>query len=399
MWTAADAKATMLHDPSIAEEAGLFSTLTDLLREKKESAFKINPWVGVAAGVAGITALVAKLLASTDFDFKLPSLSDIKAKVLGPETVEAKDQTQAVAAPSAPVVSKAELDQLQVTEPTQPVMSIIDNAAKVVGIDKALLLAIAHQESRFNVNAKAKTSSALGLFQLVSGTWQELVKKYGKQYGITNRDIKVPEKNAILGACYVRDIVRSLRKTLGKEPSVTDVYAGFFLGATGARMLLDSLKGAPTAIAAEVMPRAAKANKNIFFTAKGVPKTVAEVYATLYGKVGKQYLKFAQQTNTPVTMAAADTTVLLPDNTAKSSPSVTAAAPTFSGGPAKTTVANTEAVPVSFDSLPKQPVQVAIAPTEASQQSSGVALSGPSPKKQPSDYYRTSNGNVLALTG
>jgi soluble lytic murein transglycosylase-like protein len=173
----------------------------------------------------------------------------------------------------------------------------IDEASKTVGVDRALMYAIAKQESNFNPEAKAGTSSAKGLYQFISGTWNDMVKKYGKDYPILKE--KGPEDanaSAIAGALFIKENSAILSKA--KIPvDATSVYAAHFLGAGGARTLFTA---DPNKKAADIMPAAASANEFIFYEKtdkkidKNKPRTVKQVINVLFEKVGQYQEKYAQ---------------------------------------------------------------------------------------------------------
>src|SRR4051794_40209332 len=56
-------------------------------------------------------------------------------------------------------------------------------AAEATGADPAYMLALADKESTFVHQAKAKTSSAVGLFQFLEGTWLRALNAYGAKHG------------------------------------------------------------------------------------------------------------------------------------------------------------------------------------------------------------------------
>jgi len=177
--------------------------------------------------------------------------------------------------------------------------SAIDNASKLVGVDRALMYAMAKQESGFNPAAGAKTSSAKGLYQFISGTWAEMVKRYGTKYPILNKGPYDPEANAIAGALFIKDNSAILAKS--KIPiNATNIYAAHFLGASGATTLLTAN---PDADATKLMPKAAAANEYIFYKTSGKqilkdqPKTVSQVVETLFQKVGQYQEKYSQVLN------------------------------------------------------------------------------------------------------
>ena len=58
----------------------------------------------------------------------------------------------------------------------------IHRAAASTGVDFSYLLGQARIESGFNPNARAKTSSATGLFQFIDQTWLGTVKQHGAKH-------------------------------------------------------------------------------------------------------------------------------------------------------------------------------------------------------------------------
>jgi hypothetical protein len=173
---------------------------------------------------------------------------------------------------------------------SESIAQVIKQAADRVGVDYGTLMAFAKQESGFNPNAKAKTSSATGLFQFINSTWNEMVRKYGKQYGIGAGDIKDPLANATMGALFVKENSDFLAKK-GIPVNGTSLYAAHFLGPGGAAKLFGA---DPDQDAATLMPEAARANRAIFFDKSGRPKTVSAVIQTLFNKVGKNVDSFSE---------------------------------------------------------------------------------------------------------
>jgi hypothetical protein len=96
------------------------------------------------------------------------------------------------------------------------------------GLDPRAGLAIAQIESGLNPNAKNPNSSASGLFQFITST--------ANQYGLT--DPMNPYQNADAAARLYADNTASLRKVLGREPTVGEAYLAHQQGAGGAAKLL-----------------------------------------------------------------------------------------------------------------------------------------------------------------
>lgn len=164
----------------------------------------------------------------------------------------------------------------------------ITAAAKLVGLDPDVAMKTAAVESGFNPDAKAKTSSASGLFQFVDNTWSAVISKYGRQYGYDAStspfDVKA---NAIMGAHYLKETMRDLGNKTRRTIGATEAYIGHFMGGSGGARFLNALDKTPDASAAAVMPSAAKSNTAIFYD-NGRPRTLAEVYSVLNDKVNNK---------------------------------------------------------------------------------------------------------------
>lgn len=165
---------------------------------------------------------------------------------------------------------------------------------------------IAHIESGAEgANAKAKTSSASGLFQFTDATWAGAVKQMGKNY--TPEDRFDPQKAKEVAAFFTEQNKNQLTKSMGPEfqASDTDLYMAHFLGAGGASNFLKAMKENPGRNAADIAgANAAAANPNIFF--KGFKnysetpvetlqkRTLAEVYDMMDQKLGRASQQIAQ---------------------------------------------------------------------------------------------------------
>ena len=166
----------------------------------------------------------------------------------------------------------------------QAVKGTISEAAKLVGVDEKTMVTKAALESGFNPNAKAGTSSATGLYQFTNGTWNEMLRKHGKRYGIPQGTPPTDARaNAILAAQYMKDNEAVLSNARGGgKVNMTDQYMAHFFGPGGASKMI---KADDNALAANILPAAAEANKNIFYDKSGRARTVAEVRALLDGKI------------------------------------------------------------------------------------------------------------------
>ena len=161
------------------------------------------------------------------------------------------------------------------------VRETIEGAAKVTGVDPNLMLGIAGMESSFDPNAKAKTSSASGLYQFVSDTWSEMISKHGKKYGLDANSSPMDAKaNALMGGEFLKANIKSIANSK-PNPTNTDLYLAHFLGAGGARKFFAA---SADEIGAKILPAAAKANKSIFYNGS-TPRTVSEIYSLMDNKV------------------------------------------------------------------------------------------------------------------
>lgn len=166
---------------------------------------------------------------------------------------------------------------------------LITDASKQVGVDPKLALTIAGIESTFNPQAGAGTSSAKGLFQFIDGTWSDMLKKYGKQFGLpANASVYDPKANALMGAAYMKENITALQGFLHRPITPTDVYLSHLLGIGGAKTMLTADGGAS---AADLLPKSANSNKDLFF-AGGKSRSVAEFYQNIQNLVKKRSSEF-----------------------------------------------------------------------------------------------------------
>lgn len=181
------------------------------------------------------------------------------------------------------------------------VLGAIQKASVSTGVDFAYLMGKAAAESSFNPKAKARTSSATGLYQFIEKTWLSMVKKHGDKYGLgeyadkiddsgrvknsaTRREIlalrRDPEKSALLAAEFARENKRLLDQTWGGEVGATELYLAHFLGAGGAAAFLKARDDNPLQSGADLFPQAALSNRNVFYNSKtGQARSIEEIYA------------------------------------------------------------------------------------------------------------------------
>ena len=150
----------------------------------------------------------------------------------------------------------------------------------------------ARLESGFNPQARARTSSATGLFQFIDSTWLDTVARHGARYGLNpttraealelRRD---PLAASLMAAAHMADNAGKLAAETGRAAGQVELYLAHFLGVGGAARFLERLATDPGASAADLMPSAARANRGIFFT-KGAPRRLGEVYDLLARRMG-----------------------------------------------------------------------------------------------------------------
>lgn len=194
--------------------------------------------------------------------------------------------------------------QLPETKPQSSLEGTISEAAQIGGANPDLLQGIAQIESSMNPEAKAKTSSATGLFQITKPTWKALVMRYGKKHGFGMGDILDPKANATAAALLTSENNQKLASKLGREPDAAESYTAHFLGANKAVKLLNA---EPRQIAAKLLPAEAKANQAIFYFKDGKPRDVMAVRMLLSDKINgamKQQSESRMQAEQQAKMAA-----------------------------------------------------------------------------------------------
>lgn len=136
---------------------------------------------------------------------------------------------------------------------------------------------LAHIESGNNPLAKAKTSSAAGLYQFTKGTWEGLTKQLGLNYTLEDRFD--PNKSKIVVQEFTKQNERYLKNKLGRKPNDAELYLAHFSGMGGANKLIQSLNENPNTDVRQVFKdNQIKANKSVFLNKDGSSKTVRDIY-------------------------------------------------------------------------------------------------------------------------
>ena len=185
---------------------------------------------------------------------------------------------------------------------TAQVRAAIARAAEATGVDFAYLLGQARLESSLDPNARAATSSAAGLYQFTNGTWLATLGRHGAEHGLDWAEAAIargdpgarvdllalrydPQVAALMAAELASDNRAALRERLGREPDSAELYMAHFLGADGARRFLAALDTDPLQSAAAILPKAAAANRAIFYDEGGAARSLGGVMDLMRGRL------------------------------------------------------------------------------------------------------------------
>jgi hypothetical protein len=216
--------------------------------------------------------------------------------------------------------AEAEADQPGVLHfgPVKVHQSIVEHvvkAAQTTEMDPALLMAIADKESNFITRAKARTSSASGLFQFVERTWLHALRTFGGRYGreqearaIAGDERVTPQQRAkILGlrndpylsAALAAEMLKKdgakIAERIGRPLTPGETYLIHFLGPDDAERFMKKMDEAPHVSAAALLPRPARANRPIFYEQQGrhlKTRSVAEVHEAFEAMMGKRTSRY-----------------------------------------------------------------------------------------------------------
>lgn len=214
---------------------------------------------------------------------------------------------------------------LVVTQAPQSVEQAIAAAAQRTSVDFGYLVAQAQVESAMNPRAKARTSSATGLYQFIDSTWLATMRRHGERFGLGDVAAQIGQTNG--GIAFVRDpaqrqAILAMRKDpqiaslmaaglaednrahllpiLGRQPDHGELYLAHFLGAGGAGRFLSALQNDPNQSAASLFRRPAAANRAIFYERSGAPRSLAGVMQVLDNKMARALENAPTQTNAAI---------------------------------------------------------------------------------------------------
>ncbi len=171
----------------------------------------------------------------------------------------------------------------------QDIIHAISKASKSSGVGFSYLVNQAAAESNFKASAKAVTSSATGLYQFIDSTWLNMIERYGDDYGIETQgkskkeilDMRNdPKTSSFMAAAFASENEKYLNTNWGGKVGATELYFAHFMGASGAASFLNARDENPMQNAADLFPRAARANRNVFYDSEtGKARDLEEVYA------------------------------------------------------------------------------------------------------------------------
>lgn len=209
----------------------------------------------------------------------------------------------------------------------QDLVATIVRAARETQADPVLLMAIADKESSFVTSIGAATSSAVGLFQFVEGTWFKVVREFGASHGLAREatllssdealsprertrilDLrKNPYLAALMAAEMLKKDAAEIAEKLGRTLSNEEIYLAHFLGPGDAYKFLDKVDNQPKLVAAKLLPKPARANKPIFYGRAGHKSkslSVAEVHRKIEEAMGLRLNRYRNVTDAVPTATA-----------------------------------------------------------------------------------------------
>lgn len=209
------------------------------------------------------------------------------------------------------------MNSVTATSQIGEIKAALRRASAATGTDFDYLLRTAKRESALKPEAKAETSSATGLFQFIEQTWLAVVKASGDQFGLgkyadaitrtsdgrhkvtdpqMRREIlalrKDPDTASLMAGVYTRDAANRLSDAFGRAPLEGELYIAHFFGSGGAVRLIKAAQATPDASAVDMFPRAARANRPLFYDRNGDHRSVQDVYTRLVGSHGRNKSSF-----------------------------------------------------------------------------------------------------------
>jgi hypothetical protein len=199
------------------------------------------------------------------------------------------------------------MDVQPITVP-QSLAYVLNAAADKSNVDFDYLVKTAMRESSLKTDAKAPSSSAVGLFQFLDSTWLQVMKEEGPRLGYQKyadaisknssgdyvvKDKKLrgeilklredPQVAADMAAAFTESNGQYLQSKFGRMPSPGELYIAHFLGPQGAEKMFNAGLANPDQVAAKLFPSQARSNPQIFYDGDHA-RTIREVYKALVAK-------------------------------------------------------------------------------------------------------------------
>lgn len=185
-------------------------------------------------------------------------------------------------------------------------LSAIIQASDKTGANSGYLLHIALRESGLKLGAAAPTSSATGPFQFIQQTWYQMLGTYGVKDGFKAETALLkkqangrytpisddareevlslrsdPYVAAVMAGELTMENAATLTRLLGRAPAHGELYAAHVFGPAGAVKLIQTRGASATTPAATILPSAASANRWLFYTSAGTPRSVTALFDEL----------------------------------------------------------------------------------------------------------------------
>lgn len=411
----------LLHMFALERHSGrsLAATVHGVLADEDESGGDKQGMGKFLMGVAGITASIMGLVKAGSHvgpdGMEVPSMADKGTDWVKDQFKSNDDKQQEKAAVGtsvgpSPLANPDDVKQSRVktAKADESSQDAIRDAANQQSVDYALLYAVAGAESSFRADAGASTSSAVGMFQFTESTWKYLCKQYNLDF--TSEDRRNARKSAQVAGLFVRSITETIQRNMGRKPTYGEVYMGYFLGPTGAVRFLKAAEKNPDASGADLFPKAAAANPNVFYNKgdKSQPLTLRQILAKQEGKI-LSYAKDADPNqavaSSPISAAPIQVALTNPDqksssksggDTASPSPLSSRTSSGTGGGQRVVGVQSAQEVVSNYQETAPTPIETQ-EQQQSSKQASSVIIPEQKNTQQQTTLVRGRDGRVYVL--